>query len=121
VIGKDMKRIEACFFKTSSGKEPVRDWLFELDRDDRRIVGRALMTLEFGWPVGMPLARSMGNGLHELRVDLSNKRSTRVFFYIDASQRLVLLHAFFKRSQTTPKNELELARTRMKQHHRDQL
>jgi phage-related protein len=114
-----MKRIEACFFRTGSGKEPVRDWLFELNRDDRRIVGRALMTLEFGWPIGMPLARSMGNGLHELRVDLSGKRSARVLFYIDVCQRLVLLHAFFKRSQTTPKSEPELARARMKQHHRD--
>jgi phage-related protein len=77
------------------------------------------MTLEFGWPVGMPLARPMGQGLHELRVDLSGNRSVRVFFYVDVHQRLVLLHAFGKTTRATPKKDLELARSRMKQHQRN--
>jgi phage-related protein len=39
-------------------------------------------------------------------------------FYIDAEQHLVLLHAFLKSSRTTPKKDLELARSRMKEHQR---
>jgi phage-related protein len=116
-----LKRVEAFFFENESGREPVRDWLIALPRDDRRDVGRGLMTLEFGWPIGMPLARAMGQGLHELRIDLSNRRSARVLFYIDSAQRLVLLHAFMKSSRTTPKSDLELARSRMKQHRRSLL
>jgi phage-related protein len=113
-----MKRVQAFFFATQAGHEPVREWLMELDRDDRREVGRSLMTLEFGWPVGMPLTRAMGQGLHELRTILDGKRNARVFFYIDRQQQIVLLHAFIKQTQTTPQQELDLARQRMRQHQR---
>ena len=89
-----------------------------LSKDDRREVGRMLMTLEFGWPVGMPLSRPMGRGLHELRADLSGQRRARVFFYIDSEHRMILLHAFVKKTRATPANELEIARKRMADHHR---
>ena len=113
-----MKRVSAFFYAAASGKEPVREWLMALDKEDRREIGRALMTLEFGWPIGMPLSRSMGRGLHELRVVLSGQRQARVFFYVDAEQRLILLHAFIKKTSTTPARDLELARKRMADHQR---
>lgn len=113
-----MKRVQAFFFATEFGREPVREWLLNLDREDRREIGRSLMTLEFGWPVGMPLARAMGQGLHELRVGLTEHRNARIFFYVDLEQRLILLHAFIKRSRTTPIRDLELARQRMRAHRR---
>jgi phage-related protein len=118
MVASGMKRVEAYFFVTWSGREPVREWLIGLDRPDRRDIGRDLMTLEFGWPVGMPLSRPMGAGLHELRSAISGGRECRIFFYVDRFERLVLLHAFIKRSKTTPKRELDLARERMKQHQR---
>jgi phage-related protein len=89
-----------------------------LAREDRREVGRSLMSLEFGWPIGMPLSRAMGKGLHELRVTIGRRRAARVFFYLDRKQRLVLLHAIIKQSQTTPKRDLDLARERMQEHQR---
>ncbi len=113
-----LKRVQAFFFSSALGHEPVREWLMELSRDDRREIGRGLMTLEFGWPIGMPLARPMGQALHELRIDLSGNRSARVLFYVDVEQRLVLLHAFMKSSRATPKSDLDIARNRMKQHRR---
>lgn len=113
-----MKRVQAYFFATQSGHEPVREWLMGLTREDRREAGRSLMTLEFGWPVGMPLARAMGRGMHELRVAMEGNRNARIFFYIDSEQQIVLLHAFIKQTQTTPKQELDLARQRMRQHQR---
>lgn len=113
-----LKRVRAFFFATDSGYQPVREWLIELDREDRREVGRSLMTLEYGWPIGMPLARAMGRGLHELRVTISGRRNARIFFYIDTAQRIVLLHAIIKRTQTTPHQELDIARQRMNQHRR---
>jgi phage-related protein len=111
-----MKRVHAFFYSSRSGREPVREWLMALSKDDRREVGRMLMTLEFGWPVGMPLSRPMGRGLHELRVDLSDQRQARVFFYIDSQQKLILLHALIKKTRTTPARDVYLARKRMADH-----
>jgi phage-related protein len=118
MVASGLKRIEARFFVSEAGREPVREWLLELDHNDRRQVGRDLMTLEFGWPIGMPLSRSMGAGLHELRSSISGARECRLFFYVDRHERLVLLHAFIKRSRATPKRDLDLARARMRQHQR---
>ena len=101
------KHVEVVFFGTPGGKQPVRDWLKLLPVEDRKTIGRDLQTVEFSWPVGMPLCRPMGGGLHELRSSL-NKRMARVFFIIYGEQ-MVLLHAFMKKSQATPKTDLNLA------------
>lgn len=77
---RNLKRVQAFFFTSQGGREPVKEWLMDLPRVDRRELGRGLMTLEFGWPVGMPLTRPMGQGLHELRIDLAGNRAARVFF-----------------------------------------
>ena len=34
------KKITGRFYALGSGRRPVRDWLLELSRDDRRIIGR---------------------------------------------------------------------------------
>jgi phage-related protein len=113
-----LKRVPAFFFASQSGHEPVREWLMALERGDRKVIGRALMTLEFGWPVGMPLSRPMGHGLHELRVTASSRREARVFFYIDRQERLILLHSIIKTARSTPRHDLDLARRRMREHQR---
>ena len=66
-----MKRLPAAFYALPSGREPVRDWLKGLDRVDRKIVGEDIKDVEFSWPIGMPLCRSMGGGLWEVRCDLT--------------------------------------------------
>ena len=53
------KILPAIFYRTAAGSEPVRDWLKGLSRDDKRIVGQDIATVEFGWPVGMPHCRSL--------------------------------------------------------------
>ena len=107
---RSLKRVPAFFFRTESGNEPVRDWLKNLAPEDRRSIGEDIRTVEYGWPIGMPTCRSLGDGLHEVRSDLSGNRIARVFFYIDARQRMVLLHGFVKKTQATPESELNLAR-----------
>jgi len=62
-----MKRLPAFFDALPSGREPVRDWLKELPADDRKIVGEDITDVEFAWPIGMPLCRSLGKGLWEVR------------------------------------------------------
>jgi hypothetical protein len=64
------KRIPAKFYKTEGGTEPVRDWLKSLERSERLNIGTDIKTVEYGWPVGMPICRPMGNGLFEVRTNL---------------------------------------------------
>ena len=92
----------------------MREWLRELSLADKRIIGEDLKTVEYGWPVGMPLCRSIGDGLWEVRSDLLNGRTARVLFCI-AEGYIVLLHGFIKKTQKTPDSDLALARQRMKE------
>jgi len=77
-------------------------------------VGEDIKTVEFGWPIGMPTCRSMGDGLHEVRTDLEDKRIARVLFCFGGG-KMVLIHGFIKKSQKTPKPDLELAKKRKKE------
>jgi len=78
--------------------------------EDRKQIGVDIKTVEFGWPIGMPLCRPMGDGLYEVRSSLTQNRIARVLFYIDARGRMVLLHSFIKKTRKTPPADLELAR-----------
>jgi phage-related protein len=109
-----MKRVQAAFFRSGNGVEPVRDWLKSLSAEDRRAIGFDIATVEFGWPIGMPLCRSLGGGLWEVRSHLQNGRIARLFFCA-AHGRMVLLHAFVKKTQKTPPLDLDIARRRQKE------
>lgn len=113
MVGLD-KKLPAYFYQSSAGTEPVRDWLKDMDADDRKIVGKDIQKVEFGWPIGMPYCRPMGKGLWEVRSNLSSGRIARVLFCIH-DEMMVLLHGFIKKTQKTPDKELELARKRMKE------
>ena len=106
--------ISLRFFKTESGNEPVREWLKSLNLQDKKIIGEDLMTVQWGWPIGMPLCRSLGGGLWEVRTNLSEGRIARVFFCFHEGI-LIALHGIIKKTQTTPKQELKLALDRKKE------
>jgi phage-related protein len=110
------KRVTVAFYRSGAGREPVREWLHELPAADRKIIGDDLRTLEFGWPVGMPLCRSMAShkGLWEVRCNLTGNRIARLLFCL-ADGRLVLLHGFVKKSRKTPVGEVDLAVRRMRE------
>lgn len=109
-----LKRLPAAFFRSASGREPVREWLLGLAAEDRKIIGDDIRDLEFAWPIGMPLCRPLGDGLWEVRSDLGGNRIARVIFCV-AHGHAVLLNGFVKKSQKTPRAELELARRRQKE------
>lgn len=115
---REGKRIPAIFFRTEAGGEPVRDWLKTLSSDDRKRIGADIKTVEFGWPIGMPVCRPLGSGVYEVRTTLSQNRIARVLFYIDKKERMVLLHGFVKKTRKTPDEDLELARTNKNKHQR---
>jgi phage-related protein len=108
------KKLQARFYATASGRKPVRDWLLDLSDGDRLRIGKDIQKVEFGWPIGMPYCRPLGRGLWEVRSDLDGNRIGRTFFCL-VSGEMVLLHGFVKKSQATPKQDLDLARDRMKE------
>lgn len=108
------KRVPLVFFRTGAGAEPVREWLRELPKADRRIVGFGLKELEFGWPIGMPLCRALGGGLFELRVSLASRRIARVVVCVYEDE-LYALHAFIKKTRKMPQSDLRLARGRKRE------
>jgi phage-related protein len=110
------KRIPAIFYRTEAGGEPVREWLKELSPVDRKKIGEDIKTVEFGWPVGMPACRPLGEGVYEVRTSLAQNRIARVIFYVDKRERMVLLHGFIKKTRRTPDEDLALARTNKSKH-----
>jgi phage-related protein len=102
------KKITGRFYASASGRRPVREWLLALTKEDRRIIGRDIQKVEFGWPIGMPYCRPLGRGLFEVRSDLTGGRIARVIFAIQAGE-MVLLHGFEKKTQRTPPRDIELA------------
>jgi hypothetical protein len=56
-MNERLKKIAARFYVTPSGRRPVREWILDLSGEDRRLVGRDIQKVEFGWPLGMPYCR----------------------------------------------------------------
>jgi phage-related protein len=103
-----LKRLPARFYRSDAGREPVREWLKSLDAADRRVIGEDIKDVEFSWPIGMPLVRSLGRDIWEVRSSLPHGRIARVLFCVE-QEYMVLLHGFMKKSQKTPKQDIDLA------------
>lgn len=105
-------KLTVLFFRSPSGREPVREWLKSLPDEERKTIGDEIRAVQFGWPVGMPLVRKMDDSLWEVRVTLAD-RIVRVLFTV-LDDTAVLLHGFVKKSNKTPSTDLETAKKRMK-------
>jgi Phage derived protein Gp49-like (DUF891) len=120
-----LKRLPAKFFRSANGVEPVLDWLKTLDREDCRIIGSDIKDvlkdtashMEFSFPIGLPLCRSLSGykDLWEVRSKITRGRIARVIFYVSNGE-MILLNGFVKKSQKTPKKEIDLAVKRQKEH-----
>ena len=108
--GVDKPKLPVSFFRTTEGREPVRDWLRALPSEERKAIGDDIRTVQFGWPIGMPLVRKMEPGLWEVRVDLPNGTARVLFTVFEGSA--VLLHGFIKKGEKTPLPDLKTARQR---------
>jgi phage-related protein len=109
-----LKSIPLVFWRSAAGREPVREWLIELSREEKRAIGRDIAKVQYGWPLGLPLCRPLSEGLWEIRASLPSKREARVFFGFHGGM-LIALHATIKKTRKTPAEDLALARLRFKE------
>jgi len=83
----------------------------------RVALGEAILDLQHGAQIGMPLSRPMTDvkpGVHELRIrDASG--AFRAFYYLKSSRGVLVFHAFEKKSQRTPAGEIRLGRKRLEE------
>jgi len=93
------------FYIDKRGRSPVEEYLAALPEDERASVARTIALVRmFGPALGMPHARPVGNGLWELRAS-----AQRIFYVGYVGRRFVLLHAYRKKSQQTPRSEIATA------------
>jgi phage-related protein len=108
------KKLPARFCVSPGGRTPVREWLLELTDADRRLIGKDIQKVEFGWPIGRPHCAPLSYGLWEVRSHLEQNRIARVIFCIDGGQ-MILLHGFIKKTQKLAQSDVDLALRRKRE------
>jgi phage-related protein len=89
---KAERPLKVLFFKTESGNEPVREWLKELPKEDCKVIGADILTVQYAWPVGKPLVDNLGVGIGEVRSRLRNRIARTLFAMVN--EEIVLLLGF---------------------------
>jgi phage-related protein len=107
-------RLNVVFYRTGSGTEPVRRWLKSLPSSHKKAIGENIKTVQFGWPLGMPLVEKIEPYLWEVRTNVPDGIA-RVLFTVDG-HLMVLLHGFIKKTRRIPQGQLNTARNRLKQY-----
>ena len=102
-----------AFYRTATGNEPVRERLKALPKGECQQVGSDIKSVQYGWPLGLPLVGVLGDGLWEVRSRLASRIARTIFFVQDGT--IILLHGFIKKSRATPAQELDLAKRRKRE------
>jgi len=112
------KSFDVVFFETESGKQPVRDFIRGLSKDDQKEIGADIRVVQNSFPIGLPLVKKIKPELWEIRSFIKDGIS-RVFFTF-IREKIILLHAIVKKTQKTPSREIDVANERLKEFKRIQ-
>ena len=105
---------EIELYKDRSGKEPVADFLDDLQGGTRAKVVKMFDRLaEYGVLLDEPFTRQIRGKIRELRVK-DNQGNVRILYFTFTGRRFILLHGFLKKTDETLEREIELAEKRMK-------
>lgn len=106
---------EIAPYRTAAGRSPVEEYVDALSADDAARVEHELDLLsEFGTALGMPHVRPVGRDVWELRI--RGRLQHRVMYVALAGRRMLLLHAFTKKTEKTPAREIKVALDRLVEH-----
>lgn len=109
---KNVPKLSAVFYKSEMGSEPVKEWLLDLTKIDRKQIGSEISYVQFKWPIGKPHVDHLRGAIWEVRTTLKT-RIARVLFAVDGNE-MVLLHGLIKKTQATDKSDIDLAEIRYK-------
>ncbi len=103
------------YFTDEMGEQPVKEWIDTLEVKLQLKIFRAFELLEeFNINLKAPYVKPLEDKLYELRIkDL--KGIYRIIYFAYTGQEFIMLNGFIKKTQKTPKKEIELAKTRMKE------
>ena len=105
-----MEEFRIVFYRTAGGDSPVEDFLDSLDCKMR---AKMLMSIriikETGYQTRMPYSRELNDGIFELRAKVGSDIS-RVLYFFMVGRRIVLTNGFVKKTQKTPREEIEKAK-----------
>ncbi|PIS10676.1 MAG: hypothetical protein COT73_08085 [Bdellovibrio sp. CG10_big_fil_rev_8_21_14_0_10_47_8] len=114
---KDRGLVKVKFYLSNSGRSPVEEFLTELHKDLKADFLDAIILLEQGQNLSMPLSRnlsSIAKGLHELRLK-DRTGAYRFFYFIKKSEGIYFVHAFKKKTQELPSKEIGLVLKRIRE------
>jgi phage-related protein len=109
--------VKIKYYQTPSGRSPVEAFLLALPGETRLEIADALVLLESGHRLEMPLSRNLSGirpGLHELRIR-DRAGQVRVIYYIKKEEAIYLIHGFRKKTQAIPQRELAIINKRLKE------
>lgn len=105
-----MEGYKIKFYRNSiNGKDVVRDYIRRLDKKDRsKIIKYIELLRSSGGHLDEPYSRHIRGKIRELRVDFSHNRY-RIFYFTFIQKKIIILHAFLKKTKKTPENEIDRA------------
>ena len=109
---KERKVFDVVFFETASGKQPVREYIKGLSKEDQKEVGADIRVVQDNFPIGLPLVRKLKPDLWEIRSFIKDGINSVFFTFIN--EKIILLHAIVKKTQKTPLKEIDVAVERLK-------
>ena len=105
-----MQEFEIVFYDKPDGSEPVKEFLLSVDDKMR---ARLLRTIDLlaknGTALRMPYSEHLVDGIFEIRAK-SGSNISRVLYFFVIGRKIVLTNGFVKKTQKTPKNEINLAK-----------
>ncbi len=108
-----LNKLDAIFYRTGAGNEPVREWLKAMPKEDRKALGEDIAYVQYKWPIGKPRVDHLRGPVWEIRTALG-ARIARTLFAVEGG-RMILLHGFIKKTRRTPADEIKLAEKRFKE------
>ena len=106
----NMQEFEIVFYDKPDGSEPVKEFLLSVDDKMRaRLIRTINLLAQNGTALRMPYSKHLVDGIFEIRAKAGSDISRVLYFFV-IGRRIVLTNGFVKKTQRTPKNEIELAK-----------
>ena len=98
------------FYAKENGEQPAKNFILALEPKMQAKIIRVLDLLENNGPLtGLPYSEHLENGIFEIRAKQSTN-ITRVLYFFVTGRKIILLNGFVKKTQKTPKREIDLAK-----------